>query len=157
MEKDLDKLFEICATSAIEEDAETTIIDGKDATLQYSQTCNVRLPKPEDQVALNASEISKMKSICEDAKNEKFPLAEVFLSAASLLFGALLSAIISQVHYEYTLLSIFLYTLCPVGGMGFGVAYIFARNKNINDIKQFAIRIENCISIYYENDSEERK
>ena len=57
MEKDLDLLFETCVSSTVEENAETTIIDGKDSALQYSQTYNVRLPKPEEKIALNTSEI----------------------------------------------------------------------------------------------------
>ena len=157
MEKDLDLLFETCVSSTVEENAETTIIDGKDSALQYSQTYNVRLPKPEEKIALNTSEILKMKEICADAKNESFSFAEVFLGASSLLLGAFLSAIISRVHYEFTLLSIFLYTICPVGGVGFGVAYFYSRNKAVSDIKQFASRIESCINVYDETDIEERK
>ena len=151
MENELDRLYDTCLSNTVEENAETSIIDGRDTTLQYSQTYNVRLPKPEDKIMLNTSEIKTIKEICKEAEDERFSLSELYLGIATLLLGALISALISQVHYEYNLLSIFLYTICPTGGIGFGVAYFFSRKKDINDVKQFAKRIENCISIYDEN------
>ncbi|MDO5297783.1 MAG: hypothetical protein Q4F18_00025 [Clostridia bacterium] len=94
---------------------------------------------------MDASSVKKIKAECEEAKRAQFPYAEVFLGIASLLIGAFLSAILSKVTYEFKILSIFFYTICPVGGVGSGVAYWFCRKKDTADIKLFAEKVEGYI------------
>lgn len=132
-------------TSSIAEDAENIMPNDSNTELQYSQTYNVRVPKPEDKIVLDASSVKKIKAECEEAKRAQFPYAEVFLGIASLLIGAFLSAILSKVTYEFKILSIFFYTICPVGGVGSGVAYWFCRKKDTADIKLFAEKVEGYI------------
>lgn len=132
-------------TGPISEDAENVMPNDSNAELKYSQTYNVKVPKPEDKIVLDASCVKKIKEGCEEAKRVQFPYAEVFLGLASLLIGAFLSAILSKVTYEFKLLSVFFYTICPVGGVGAGVAYWFCRKRDITDIKLFAEKIEGYI------------
>lgn len=150
---DTDEIYQGFAGS-ISQDAENIMPNDSNATLQYSQTYNVRVPKPEDKVVLDASSVKKIKAECEMAKKTQFPYAEVFLGIASLLIGAFLSAILSKVTYEFKLLSIFFYTICPVGGVGTGVAYWFCRKKDITDIKLFAEKVEGYIRNFDETEEE---
>lgn len=62
-------------------------------------------------------------------QKKQFPYAEVLLGSVSLLIGVFWSAILSKVTYEFTMLSIFFYTICPAGGVGAGAAYWFCRKK----------------------------
>ncbi len=146
MENELDKIVETCVASTIEENAEIKMIN--DSAVQFSQTYNVIIPEPEDKIILNASEIHRIKALCQDAKMDKFSLADFFLGIASLLLGAFLSAIISRVQYEFSFLSVFLYTICPAGGIGFGVAYFLNRKREFRDAKQLAKSVENCLGNY---------
>ncbi len=89
----MDKLEEMYQsfTNSITEDAENIIsTDKSNAELQYSQTYNVHVPKPSDKIVLDASSVSKIKAICKEAKEVRFPYAELFLGLASLLFGGFL-------------------------------------------------------------------
>jgi len=144
-------------SGSICEDAENIMPNDSNVELQYSQTYNVHIPKPEDKIVLDASSVRKIKAECEKAKRVKFSYAEVFLGIASLLIGAFLSAILSKVTYEFKLLSIFFYTVCPVGGVGAGVAYWFCRKKDTTDIKLFAEKVEGYIRNFDEGEGGERK
>lgn len=142
-------------TGLISEDAENIMPNDTNAELQYSQTYSVRVPKPEDKIVLDASFVRKIKAECEKAQKVQFPYAELFLGMASLLIGAFFSAILSKVTYELKLLSIFFYNICPVGGVGAGVAYWFCRRKDTSDIKLFAEKIEGYIRNIDEMEVEE--
>lgn len=151
---DTEELYQ-AFTGLISEDAENIMPNDTNAELQYSQTYSVRVPKPEDKIVLDASSVRKIKEECEKAQKVQFPYAELFLGMASLLIGAFFSAILSKVTYELKFLSIFFYTICPVGGVGAGVAYWFCRRKDTSDIKLFAEKIEGCIKNIDEMEVEE--
>lgn len=151
---DTEEIYSKFSTSTTEE-AENVISGDSNKALQYSQTYNVHVPKPEDKVVLNASSVKKIQGECQKAKEIKFPYAELFLGIASLLIGAFLSAIISQVPYELKPLGLIFYTICPVGGAGFGVAYCFCRKNDVDDTKKLATRIEEYIQDVDEVESEE--
>lgn len=55
------------------------------------------------------------------------------------------SALISQIPYEVSFLSILFYSICPVFGGIFGVAYFFCRKNSNKDIVQLAEKIEDYI------------
>lgn len=139
---------------SIAENAGNIMPDDSNTELQYNQTYSVRIPKPEDKILLDVSSVRKISEECEKAKKAQFPYAEVLLGIASLLIGAFLSAIISKVTYELRILSIFFYTICPMGGVGAGVAYWFCRRKDTMDIKLLAEKIEEYISNYDEKREE---
>ena len=142
-------------TGLISEDAENIMPNDSNTELQISQTYSVRVPKPEDKIVLDASSVRKIKAECEKAQKVQFPYAELFLGIASLLIGAFFSAILSKITYELKFLSIFFYTICPVGGVGAGVAYWFCRRKDSSDIKLFAEKIEGYIRNIDETEMEE--
>lgn len=148
---DTEELYQAFSGSVFE-DAENIMPNDSNTELQYSQTYNVRVPKPEDKVVLDASSVKKIKEECKKAQKVCFPYAEVFLGVASLLIGAFFSAILSKVTYELRFLSIFFYTICPVGGVGAGVAYWFCRRKDTSDIKLFAEKIEGYIKNFDETE-----
>ena len=151
-----DGLLETDVSQTVEKNVEAKITDENDSTLQYNLTCNIRLPKPEEKIAVSVSEIKRIKGMCKEAMQEAFPVAEVCLGVATLLIGAFLSAIIAQIHYENSILSVFFYTVCPAAGIGCGVAYIFNRKKELYNLKQFANTIDNHMSKYFiENDGGE--
>ena len=76
------------------------------------------------------------------------------MGVASLLLGAFLSALISQVTYELKFLSILFYSICPVGGIGCSVAYWFLRKNNIADAKKLADYVEEYLIIPTEESEE---
>ena len=144
------------AFSTSEEDCAVNVIGSEsNGTLQYSQIFDVKVPKANKKVLVDAGVIKKIQLLCAQAKTEKFPFAEVFLGVASLFWGAFLSALISGVSYEASFVSILSYNVCPVGGVGFGVAYFFCRKKGFADMVQLATRIEECICDSVIEESEE--
>lgn len=70
---DTDEIYQGFAGS-ISQDAENIMPNDSNATLQYSQTYNVRVPKPEDKVVLDASSVKKIKAECEMAKKNAVPI-----------------------------------------------------------------------------------
>ena len=132
-------------TDSILEDAENIMPDDSNDVLQFSQKVNIKPPKPAEKVLLDVSSVNKIKVECEKAKKIQFPYAELFLGIASLLLGAFFSALISGVNYEFNFVSILFYSICPVFGIGTGVAYFFFRKKGIVDIKEFAEKVEEHI------------
>lgn len=147
LQNDLDSIYDAISSGTKEVESANVITDSS-VELQYSQTYNVHLPKPEEQTLIKVSDINRIAEICDRVKDTKFSFAELFLGLSSLLIGAFLSAIVSQVHYEFGLLSIFLYTICPCAGIGFGVAYIFCRKQILYDAKQLAEKITDCLDKY---------
>lgn len=127
------------------EEASNVISKDSNNTLQYEQLHNVVVPPEEKKIAINVSSLRRVRKECERVKQIGFSYAELWLGISSLLIGAFFSAILSKISYELNLLSIFFYTICPIGGVGFGVAYFFCRNKNNQDIIQFAEKIEEYI------------
>lgn len=129
------------------EDCVTNVI-GPDSngTLRFSQTYDVKVPKASGKVVLDASCVRKIKNLCSQAKTPKFPFAEVFLGIASLLLGAFLGALIAKVPYELSFASVLSYNICPIGGIGCGVAYFFCRHNESADAVQLATQIDECIS-----------
>ena len=115
------------------------------AEIPYNQLCKIRLPNPEEKILVDESVIKKIRSECIKAKKAHFPYAELLLGISTLLLGAFFSAIISKVSYEFKGISIFFYTICPMVGLGSGIAYLLCRIKDIEDIKHFAEKIEECI------------
>lgn len=114
-------------------------------TLQYEQKHNVVLPPEEKKIAINISAIRKIRYECACAKENKFTYAELWLGLSTLFFGAFFSALISKIPYKVNFLSIFFYSVCPVLGGIFGVAYFFCRKNNNRDIVQLAEKIEEYI------------
>ena len=134
--------YEKTVTETVFEDAINIMPNESNNQLQYSQTYNVKTPKTVCKILLDEECVKKIKKECEIVRKERFPYSEVFLGVASLLLGAFLGALFSQVPYEFSWLSILSYSICPIGGCASGVAYFFCRKKSITDIKQFAEKVE---------------
>ena len=137
------------------EECVTNII-GPDSngTLRYSQTYDVKVPRASGKVVLDTASVKKIRHLCTQTQKSKFPFAEVFLGVASLLLGAFLGALIAKVPYELSFVSVLSYNICPVGGIGFGVAYFFCRNNETGDTKQLATQINECLC---DSDDEENE
>lgn len=140
---DLEEIFQSCNNVVIEEAG--NVIDESNHTLQYEQKHNVVLPPEEKKIAINISAIRKIRYECACAKENKFTYAELWLGLSTLFFGAFFSALISKIPYKVNFLSIFFYSVCPVLGGIFGVAYFFCRKNNNRDIVQLAEKIEEYI------------
>ena len=112
------------------------------------------LEKSRDKIVLDIGSIKKLQKECNEIKQAKFPYAEVCLGVASLLLGAFLSALISQVTYEFKFLSILFYSICPVGGIGCSVAYLFLRKNNVVDAKKLVDYVEEYLIIPTEESEE---
>ena len=152
MKKKIYDLEQELVNSTIEQEASVNITSEDSNELQYSQTYSVKIPKTENKVLVDVAELRKVKDICKTASNSKFSYAELFLGISTLLLGAFLSAMVSNIQYEFKIVSVFLYTICPALGLGCGVAYFFLRKKEVNDAKHLAERIVDCIDRYDEND-----
>lgn len=137
------------------ENVENIISDKSNKELQFDQTVSVRIPKIREQVTVDKISVQKIKRICEDANKEKFPYAEVFLGISTLFLGGFLSALLSKVPYAFNFIGVLSYSVCPIAGIGFGVAYIFKRKNNANDIKVFAEKILEYIEDSLEIEGEE--
>ena len=129
---DLEEIFQSCNNVVIEE-AGNVIDEKSNHTLQYEQKHNVVLPPEEKKIAINISAIRKIRYECACAKENKFTYAELWLG------------LISKIPYKVNFLSIFFYSVCPVLGGIFGVAYFFCRKNNNRDIVQLAEKIEEYI------------
>lgn len=140
---DLEEIFQSCNNVVIEEAG--NVIDESNHTLQYEQKHNVVLPPEEKKIAINISAIRKIRYECACAKENKFTYAELWLGLSTLFFGAFFSALISKIPYKVNFLSIFFYSVCPVLGGIFCVAYFFCRKNNNRDIVQLAEKIEEYI------------
>ena len=77
------------------------------------------------------------------------------MGLSTLLMGAFLSAIMSQVTYKFQILSVFFYTICPSLAVGCGIAYFFLRKNEIDDIKKFAEKIEYFFQNIADDEGEE--
>ena len=123
------------------ENVANVISDKSNKELQFDQTVSVLVPKVRDRIVVDAISIQKIKKTCEEAQKERFPYAELFLGISSLFLGAFLGALMSQVPYTFSFLGVLSYSICPIAGIGFGVAYILNRKNNANEIKNFAGKI----------------
>ena len=115
--------------------------------MQYKDIYNIHVPKARDKIVLDIDSIEKLQKECKKIKEAKYPYAEICLGIASLLLGAFLSALISQVTYELKFLSVLFYSICPVGGIGCSVAYCVLRKNNVADAKRLAERVEEYLVI----------
>ena len=140
----IQEIFEACNNVIIEETSNVISQDNNNV-LSYEQTHNVVLPPEEKKIAINVSAIKKVRNECKRAKQKSLALSEVWLGLASLLLGAFLSALMSDIAYEWSWKSVLFYSVCPVGGVAFSVAYFFCRSNNNRDIVQFAEKIEEYI------------
>ena len=139
-----EEILQSC-NNVIAEETSNIISKDNNQALQYEQTHNVMLPPEEKMIAVKISSLKKVRMECNIAKKTKFTFSEMWLGLASLFLGGFLSALISSIPYEYSWLSILSYSICPIGGIGFGVAYFFCRNNDNRDIIQLAEKIEEYI------------
>ena len=127
------------------QDAENIVsINGSE--IQYSQPMLLHVPKASKMLLIDESKIRKVHVICATVKTSKFPIAELFLSLASLFLGAFFSSFISQIEYA-SKRGIFFYTVCPILGVIFLCAYVLKRNRALIDTHQLAEQIENYLEI----------
>ncbi|WP_418750676.1 hypothetical protein [Frisingicoccus sp.] len=134
-------------SNVVSEDSGNVISDENNRNLQYKDIYNIHVPKARDKIVLDIDSIEKLQKECKKIKEAKYPYAEICLGIASLLLGAFLSALISQVTYELKFLSVLFYSICPVGGIGCSVAYWFLRKNNVADAKRLAERVEEYLVI----------
>lgn len=139
-----EEILQAC-NNVINEETSNIISKDTNQLLQYEQTHNVMLPPEEKMIAVKISSIKKIRSECDLAKQTKFTYAELWLGLSTLFIGALLSAFMSSIPYENSFRSVFSYTICPIGGIGFGLAYFFCRNNSNRDVIQLAGKIEEYI------------
>lgn len=153
MEQMDDEIYQAFSNVTSEESG-NVISDKNNRNLQYKDIYNIHVPKSRDKIVLDIGSIEKLQKECKEIKQAKFPYAEVCLGVASLLLGAFLSALISQVTYELKFLSILFYSICPVGGIGCSVAYWFLRKNNMADAKKLADYVEEYLIIPTEESEE---
>jgi len=144
--EEIDDIYQTFS-NIISEDSGNVISDENNRNLQYKDTYNIHLPKARDKIVLDIDSIEKLQKECKEIKKAKYPYAELCLGLASLLLGAFLSALISQVTYELKFLSVLFYSFCPVGGVGCSVAYWFLRKSNIVDAKRLADYVEEYLVV----------
>lgn len=87
--------------------------------LKIKQTMDVRVPKKDANdftYAIRVSSISKVYKACTEVKKTKFSWAELWLSLSTLFLGAFISALVSQIEYMHSFLSIIFYSVCPALG-----------------------------------------
>ena len=144
--EEIDDIYQTFS-NIISEDSGNVISDENNRNLQYKDTYNIHLPKARDKIVLDIDSIEKLQKECKEIKKAKYPYAELCLVLASLLLGAFLSALISQVTYELKFLSVLFYSFCPVGGVGYSVAYWFLRKSNIVDAKRLADYVEEYLVV----------
>ena len=99
MEQMDDEIYQAFSNVTSEESG-NVISDENNRNLQYKDIYNIHVPKSRDKIVLDIGSIEKLQKECKEIKQAKFPYAEVCLGVASLLLGAFLSALISQVTYE---------------------------------------------------------
>lgn len=103
--------------------------------LKINQSMDVRVPKNDANdftYAIRVSSIRKVYKACNDVRKASFSLAELWLSLSTLFLGAFISAIISQFKYEYSILSIIFYSVCPaLGGIFFVLYFMMRRNSTL--------------------------
>jgi lysyl-tRNA synthetase class II len=58
------------------------------------------------------------------------------------------------VPYEFTFVGVLSYSICPIVGIGMGVAYFLTRRNQINDIKTFGARISEYVDECLDAESE---
>lgn len=139
-----EEIFQACNNVMCEQ--ASNVIDATDnQSLQYGKIHSVVLPPEEKKIAINISTLKKVRMECEKMKESVFSFAELWLGLATMLFGAFLSAIMSKVPYEFSFLSVLFYTICPIGGVGFGISYFYCRKNENRSITQFAEIIEEYI------------
>ena len=80
--------------------------------------------------AIRVSSISKVYKACTEVKKTKFSWAELWLSLSTLFLGAFISALVSQIEYMHSFLSIIFYSVCPALGGIFFMAYFMARKTS---------------------------
>ena len=97
--EEIDELYQAFSNVTAEESG-NVISDENNRNLQYKDTYNIHVPKTRDKIVLDIGLIEKLRKECKEIKQTKFPYAEACLGVASLLLGAFLSALISQVAYE---------------------------------------------------------
>ena len=141
---DTDELMNAC-TNVLVENAENIINNENNKTLQYERTHDVVLPPDEKSIALKVSSLKHIKLECEKAKKSMFNFSELWFGIATLLLGAFFSALISEFPYELKFLSVLFYSICPIGGIGFGVAYYFCRFNNNKSVISLVETIEEYI------------
>lgn len=118
------------SVDTIVENAANVVSDNE--VLKIKQTMDVRVPKSdanEFTYAIRASALRKVYKACKDVKRASFSWAELWLSLSTLFLGAFISALISQIKYEYSFLSILFYSVCPLLGAVFLVLYFMVRNS----------------------------
>lgn len=151
-----EQIIQSC-NNAIEEETNNVISKETNHTLQYEQTHDVVLPPEEKKIAINVSALRKVRNECERAEKTKFTYAELWLGISTLLLGAFLSALMSKIPYELNFLSVLFYSICPIGGAGFGVAYFFCRSSNNMDVVQLAEKIEDYLPDLKEMEEQENE
>ena len=85
----MDEMMQAFNTTA-EECATTVISTESNGSLRLSQTFGVIVPKASDKIVVDISIVTKIRSLCVEAHQWKFPVAETLLSVASLFLGAFL-------------------------------------------------------------------
>lgn len=139
------------------EDVDNVISNKSNEDFQYDQTISVRVQKTKRQVVVDDTTIQKIQKICGEAQGEKFSFVEICLGASTLFLGAFLGALIAKVPYEFTFAGVLSYSICPIVGIGMGVAYFLIRKNQINDIKMFGARISEYVDECLDVEREEVK
>lgn len=86
-------------------------------------------------IQVKASEIRKIRKKLNEKDQCNFPFHEVLLGVSSITFGAFISALITGVELNFSIVSIVAYIVCPVITAGTFVAYYFNRKINNNSIE----------------------
>ena len=129
----------------VEEKAENLAYSVETSDLQYDQRFNVIVPPVDKKIAINLSDLKRIKEICNKAKKQKFSWSDACGIIGSLAFGSLINALLSQIPFELNFQGIFSYVICPVIGVSCAVGYILLKNFNNMTIRSLVERIEDCI------------
>ncbi len=148
---EMDDLLQSFTENTIKEETETLIENKVNEQLQFDQQVNIKTPKIRNIACIDVKNLEHIEKLCQSVRKEKLPLVDLFLGVSTLLLGASLSALISQIPYELSVVSVFSYTVCPMGAIGFFLAYWYSKKKNSTDIKDFAEKIHE----YIEDEREE--
>ncbi|HAT4245993.1 hypothetical protein LIZ77_05480 [Clostridium perfringens] len=139
-------MFEPRETTTYATVAEVTI---NNASMSNTTTLTYQIKQPNEylndfMVSLRASEIKKVRGLCDDAKKSSFPWNEILLAIATTFLGCILGALVSNIQLN-SLKGIIIYILGGVIASGTLVAYFFVRKNAIDDINRLADNIKEYI------------
>ncbi len=121
------------------EKATSGVIHG--GVMEVPQTNIVTLPQQVESIAVNKLDIIKIHALCDNVSKETGWWHDFYLGIATLSLGTTLSAMISNVPFQFDWRGVLFYTLAPAISVGAFVAYRLKKQHESISKKDFANHI----------------